>query len=136
MAQQLDKPLDARIPEAFVAAEPVVGALERAGVDADLVDAATHRAFHESGPLQGLDVLRRRGERHPMRRRELADGLLTLGEPREHRAPGVITVRLNFIRPGRPIYTSYRVAAHFRSSRQAAGRYPPAPTVRSSCHFR
>src|SRR5438067_237580 len=90
MAEQLDEPCDARIPEAFVAAEPVVGALERSRVDAAVVDAPAHRAVHEPGPLQRLDVLRGRGERHAIGRRELAHGVLTLGKTPEHRAPGVI----------------------------------------------
>jgi hypothetical protein len=67
MSEQLDEPLDARIPEAFVVPEPVVGALERPWVDAAVVDASAHGAFHKAGPLEGLYVLRRRGERHPAR---------------------------------------------------------------------
>ena len=90
MAQQLDEPLDTRVPESFVVTQPLVGALERARVDAAVVDAPAHGTFHESGPLEGLDVLRRRRERHPVWRRQLADGLLAPGEPAEHRAPGMV----------------------------------------------
>jgi hypothetical protein len=90
MSEQLDEPLDARIPEALVVTEPVVGALERPGVDAAVVDASAHGAFHKASPFERLYVLRRRGERHPVWRGELADGLLALGEPLEHRPPGVV----------------------------------------------
>lgn len=93
MAQQLDEPLDTHIPEAFVAAEPIVRARERLRVYAAVVDAASHCASHETGTLEGPDVLRRRRERHLMRRRELADGLLAGGEPLEHRASCVVAER-------------------------------------------
>jgi hypothetical protein len=90
MAEQLDEPIDARIPETFIVAEPVVGALERSRVDAHVMDASTHRPFHETRPLERLDVLGCRGERHSVWRGELADGLLALGEPLEHRSPSVV----------------------------------------------
>ena len=90
MTQQLDEPLDACIPESFVAAQPIVGPLERARVDAAVVDAAANRALHETGPLERLDVLGRRGERHAIRRRRLADRLFALGQPFEHGAPRVV----------------------------------------------
>jgi hypothetical protein len=90
MAKQLDESLDTRIPEALIAAEPIVGALERPRIDAAVVDASADGAFHEPGPLEGLDVLGCRGEGHPVRCRELANGLFTFGEPLEHRAPGVV----------------------------------------------
>jgi len=93
MAQQLDEPLDSRIPEAFVGAKPVVGALERPRVDAAVVDSPTHGAFHESCPLEGLDVLRCRGERHLIRCRELTNGLLAFGEALEHRAASMVAER-------------------------------------------
>jgi hypothetical protein len=91
MAEQLDEPLDSRIPEAFVAAQPVVGALERSRVDATVVDAPADGAFHEPGSFQHLDVLRGRGERHPIWRRELADGVFTLGESLEHGPSSLVT---------------------------------------------
>jgi hypothetical protein len=94
VAEQLDEPLDPRIPEAFVAAQPVVGTRERSRVDAAIVDAPAHSAFHEPGSFQRLDVLRGRGERHPIRRRELADGVLTLGKSLEHGPPGLVTERV------------------------------------------
>ena len=91
MAEQLDEPFDPRIPEAFVGAQPVVGASERSRVDAAVVDAPANGAFHEPGSFQRLDVLRGRGERHPVWRRELADGVLTLGKSLEHGPPGLVT---------------------------------------------
>lgn len=91
MAEQLDEPFDPRIPEALVAAEPVVGALERSRVDAAVVDAPAYGAFHEPGPIQRLDVLRGRGERHPIWRRELANSVLALCKSLEHAAPGLVT---------------------------------------------
>ena len=93
MTEQLGEPLEARIPEAFVAAEPVIGALERARIDPAVMDASAYGAFHEAGPLEGLDVLRRRGQRHSVRRGELAYGLLAFGQPLEHGAPGVVAER-------------------------------------------
>src|SRR5437868_10542917 len=105
MAQQLDEPLDARIPEALVAPEPVVRSRKRPWVDAAVVDASADGAFQESSPLEHLDVLRRRSERHPVRRRELAHGLLALGEPLEHLAPGVGAERAeDAVEPGLAIF--------------------------------
>src|ERR1700694_5315084 len=91
VAEQLDEPFDPRIPEAFVAAQPVVGARQRSRVDAAIVDAPADGAFHEPGSFERLDVLRCRGERHPIWRRELADGVLTLGKSLEHGPPGLVT---------------------------------------------
>ena len=91
MAEQLDEPFDPRVPKAFVAAEPVVGALERSRVDAAVVDAPADGAVHQPGPFQRLDVLRGRRERHPVWRRELADGVLTLGKSLEHGAAGLVS---------------------------------------------
>ena len=90
VSEELDEPLDAGVPEAFVAPEPVIGTLELARVDAAVVDASAHRPLHESGPLEGLDVLGRGGQRHPVGCGELADGQLTAGEPFEHRSARVI----------------------------------------------
>jgi hypothetical protein len=90
MPEQLDQPVYARIPETFVVTEPVVGPLERPRVDAAIMDASPHRPFHQAGPLEGLDVLRRRSQRHPVGCGELADRLLPLGEPGEHGSAGVI----------------------------------------------
>src|SRR5688572_28226175 len=93
MAEQLDEPFDPRIPEAFVAAEPIVGVRERPRADAAVVDAPADGARYEPGSFQRLDVLRGRGERHPKRRRKLADGVLTLGKSLEHVPPGPVTER-------------------------------------------
>lgn len=93
MAEQLDEPFNPRIPEAFVAAKPVVGAGERSRIDAAVMDAPADGAFHEPRSLQRLDVLRGRGERHPIRRGELADGVLALGESFEHGTPSLVTER-------------------------------------------
>src|SRR5689334_4465649 len=90
MAKEFHEALDPRIPESFVAAKPIVGVLERPGVDAHVVNAPADGALHKSGALEGLDVLRRRGERHLVRCRELADGLLAFGEPLEHGASSVV----------------------------------------------
>jgi len=91
MTQQLDEPLDARIPESFVVAKPVVRALERPWVDAAIVNASAHGALHKAGSLERLNVLRRRSKRHPVWCRELAYGVLTSGEPLEHRPSRVVT---------------------------------------------
>ena len=88
MAQQLDEPLDARIPEAFVAAKPVIGASEGPRIDAAVVDATAHGALDKPGALERLDVLGGCGERHPVRRCQLPDGVLALGEALEHRTAG------------------------------------------------
>src|SRR5215210_5588859 len=90
MPEQLDQPVDARIPEAFVVPEPVVGPLQRPRVAPAVVDASPHRPFHQAGPLEGLDVLRRRCQRHPVRCGELANRLLPLGESGEHGPAGVV----------------------------------------------
>src|SRR5581483_9529956 len=93
MAQQLDEPLDAHIPEAFIAAEPFVGARQRSRIDAAVVDAPAHGAFHESRAFESLDVLRRRGERYRERGGELADAQLALGQALEHGAARMIAER-------------------------------------------
>jgi len=90
MAKQLGEPLDSRIPESFIAAKPVVGAREGPGVDSAVVNSPAHGALDQAGPLEGLDVLRRRGEGHAVRRRKLAHGLLAFRESLQHPAPGVI----------------------------------------------
>ena len=86
MSEQFDEPLDACIPEAFVVTEPVVGARERPRVDAAVMDASANGALHKAGPLEGLDVLRRR----EAVRGELTGGLFAPGEALEHRPPGVV----------------------------------------------
>src|SRR5688572_23078693 len=91
MAEQLDEPFDPRIPQAFVCAQPVVRALERSRVYAAVVDSPADGAFHESCPLEGLDVLRGSGERDPIRRGELADRVLAFGKSLEHGAPCPVT---------------------------------------------
>jgi len=93
MTEQLGEPLEARIPKAFVAAEPIVGALERPRVDPAVVNPSANGAFHEAGPFQGLDVLRGRGQRHPVGCRQLANRLLALGQPLEHGATRVVAER-------------------------------------------
>jgi hypothetical protein len=93
MAEQLGEPLEPRIPEAFVGTKPVVGALERTRIDTAVVDASAHSAFHQAGPLQGLDVLRCCGKGHVVRCRELANGQLPFGEPPEHGTASVIAER-------------------------------------------
>ena len=90
MTEELDEPLDARVPEFFVAAEPVVRALEGPGVNAAIVNSAADGAFHEAGAFQSADVLGRRGEGHVARRGELADRVLAPGQPVEHGAPGLV----------------------------------------------
>jgi hypothetical protein len=90
MAEQLDEPFDPRIPQAFVCAKPVVRALERSRVNSAVVDSPADGAFHESCPLEGLDVLRGSGERDPIRRRELADRVLAFGESLEHGTAGPV----------------------------------------------
>ena len=62
MPQQLSEPFYPGIPQAFVAAEPFVGALERPRVDPHVVDAAPNGSLHEAGALESLYVLRRRCE--------------------------------------------------------------------------
>ena len=93
MTQQLDEPLDACIPEAFVAAEPVIGARERARVDANVVYASPDTAFHEARPFECLDVLRRCRQRHLERLGEFAYRLFAFGETLQHGATGGIAER-------------------------------------------
>ena len=90
MAEQLGEPLDACIPEALVAAEPVIGTRKRARIDAAVVNAPADGAFHEAGFLESLDVLRGCRERHVVWGGELADGLLAFGQALEHGAAGAV----------------------------------------------
>src|SRR3954462_8580361 len=87
MPEELDEPFDASIPEALVVPQPVIGALERPGIDAAVVNASADGAFHETGFLERLDVLRGCRERHPMRGSQVADGLLALRQGLEHGPP-------------------------------------------------
>ena len=91
MAEQLDEPFDSRIPESFISAQPVVRALQWSWVDAAVVDSPANGALHETGSLERLDVLRGRGERNPIRRRELADRVLASGKSFEHSSAGPVT---------------------------------------------
>ena len=93
MAEQLGEPLETRIPEFLIAAEPVVGALERPRVDAAVVNAATDGALHQTRALERLDVLGGGSERHPVWGSQLADRSLPFGEGLEHRPAGVVTER-------------------------------------------
>jgi hypothetical protein len=54
------------------------------------VYSAPHGALHQSGPLERLDVLGCRRERHPIGGRELGHCLLAPGEPLEHRTTSAI----------------------------------------------
>src|SRR5256885_11664971 len=90
MAQQLDEPLDARVPKTFIVSEPLVGALEGPRVDAAVVVPPAHGALHEPRALEGLYVLRHCGERHLKRRGELANGLLPVRESLEQRSARVV----------------------------------------------
>ena len=51
------------------------------------------RLFSEAA-FEDLDVLRRRGQRHVERLRELAHGQLAVGQSPEHRAPRVMSQRV------------------------------------------
>lgn len=93
MAQQLGEPLEARIPEAFVTAQPIVRARQGARIDAAVMDASAHSSLNEPGFLEPLDVFGRGGERHAIGRCQLANGLLSLGESLEHRASGPVAER-------------------------------------------
>ena len=84
MSEELGEPLDARIPEALIAPQPGVGALELSRLDATVVDASAHGALYEPGALECLDVLGRRGQRHPVWRGQLAHGELRACEALEH----------------------------------------------------
>lgn len=57
------------------------------------MDPSADGAFHEPGPLERLDVLRRGGQRHAVRCGQLADGLFALRETLEHGAPGGVAER-------------------------------------------
>jgi hypothetical protein len=90
MAEQLDEPFDPRVPQSLVVAQPVIGACERSRVDAAVMDAPADGAFHEPRSFEGLDVLRGRGERHPIWRRELTHGVFAFGESLEHAPAGLV----------------------------------------------
>ena len=88
MAEQLDEPLDARIPEAFVArgasrrrAREVAGRCGSSGC-------ARARCASRVLPARASGCASRPRRANPIRRRELADGLLALGESLEHRPAG------------------------------------------------
>ncbi len=93
MAEQFAEAIDPRIPQAFVLAEPMVGALQRSWIDAAVVDAPADGALDESGSFQRLDVLRSRSKRHPIGCSELSHGVLARGESREHGTPSVVAQR-------------------------------------------
>src|SRR5687768_5141546 len=91
MPKQRDQSLDAGVPELLVLAEPGVGAGQRARVDAKVMNPAAHRALHQAGALESLDVLGRRCERHTMGCCEIGHRLLSPDEPLEHRTASVIS---------------------------------------------
>lgn len=86
MTEQLDESLDARVPEALIASQPVVCSSEWPWIDAAVVNPSAHGSLHESGTLERLDVFRRRREGDAKGRREFAHGLLAPCEALQHRA--------------------------------------------------
>src|SRR5688500_750132 len=84
VAEQFNESLDSCVPEALVAAQPIIGTRERTRVDATVVDAPAHGALYEPGSFERLDVLRGRGERNAVRRSKLADSVLSGSQSLEH----------------------------------------------------
>ena len=64
LAQEPVERIEAVGPEAFVEAQPFVGAGERPGLEAAEMGAAAHLAADQAGVFQRLDVLGGGGERH------------------------------------------------------------------------
>ena len=93
MAQHLGESVDSGIPQSLVGFQPVVCALEWTRVNAAVVNASAHCAFHKSRLLQGLDVLRCCCKGHAIGSRKLSYGLLSFREPLEHRSPRSVTER-------------------------------------------
>jgi hypothetical protein len=75
-------------PEALVAVEPIHRLLHRPRREPARHDAAGLFARDQSGIRQHVEMLHDRGQRHCERLRQLADRKrVTVGEPREQRAP-------------------------------------------------
>jgi hypothetical protein len=75
------------LPELPVALDPRRGFAHRRGDERRSADAPLAAHAREPGALEDAHVLRRRGERHVEPRRELADRLVTRGEPAEDLPP-------------------------------------------------
>jgi hypothetical protein len=68
----------------------VGGRGQRARFEPADVAAPVHRAAHEAGPFEHLDVLGRRGEGDRVWSGELPEHLLACGESAHHRPPGAL----------------------------------------------
>ena len=97
------KAVEPRVPERFVAVEPLARLAQRA----PLQPAADHAAFllphDQPGVLEDVQVLQEAGQRHRERSREIADRLLAAFQSRQHGAPRRIGQRAEHgVEPMRP----------------------------------
>jgi len=81
LLQECGEAIEAVVPEAFVAGEPLHGAFHGSGLQAASHRAAALGTLDQIGPRQHVEVLHDRGQRHRERLRQLGDGLIvTLGQ--------------------------------------------------------
>jgi hypothetical protein len=87
--------LEALVPEAAVAVEPLVGGFERRRHQTQVVDPPVAPAREQARPFEYPQMLGDRGLGHPKRARELGDrGFGAVGQTRDHRAPGRVGERM------------------------------------------
>ena len=77
--------VEAAFPELPVVLQPVRGVLERLGLQPARPPLCVASARNQSGVLEHLQVLGDRRQADRERRRDLVDGRLAFGEPREDR---------------------------------------------------
>ena len=87
MVQIRAQAIEPRIPEFFLAVQPVERALERAALQPAIDDPAHLVALDETSVLEDAEVLDEAGERHGKGMGQVAHRLLAETQAGEHRTP-------------------------------------------------
>src|SRR5690348_4832999 len=91
--EELAQRIEALVPEAFVLRGPSCDLAQWRGAQAEVMLAPLPRAPYQAGPLQHLDVLGHRVERHRERLRQVGDADMPARQPRHNAAAGGIGER-------------------------------------------
>jgi len=87
-AQVAFERIEAPLPELAVAADPVGGLRQRRRLERAASHASLLARPEKAGPLEGFDVLQKRGERHRERVGQVGYGGLASREPGQDGPPG------------------------------------------------
>lgn len=96
LAEMRGEPVELVFPEAAIGIEPVRGIAHRGRCQSHAPHPSVAPPFHQARPLEHDEVFADRGERHREGARQLADGGLARGEPRDDRAARRIGERAEY----------------------------------------